>query len=181
MTAGGIHPPWIRASGLQRNQYCLIPPKKYRLTASATSSDGANEKTLFKTSAEGTLGKGRLIQEQTAGGTNVRIAGPEGETGVKFPAPALARSTIFSISPWRFPLAPEVTESVVAVDPAAERALLGSAGDFLAPLEKLLRRMPVTRALSDATSRVFSPPASAWTSWKKVPISWASSSSIGRR
>ena len=34
------------------------------------------------------------------------------------------------------PLSPEVTESVVAVDPVAERALLGSAGDFLAPLEK---------------------------------------------
>ena len=29
-----------------------------------------------------------------------------------------------------------MTESVVAVDPVAERALLGSAGDFLAPLEK---------------------------------------------
>ena len=33
-------------------------------------------------------------------------------------------------------MAPEVTESVVAVDPVSERALLGTAGDFLAPLEK---------------------------------------------
>ncbi|GAA3281117.1 FtsX-like permease family protein [Paenarthrobacter aurescens] len=111
-------------------------PKKYRLTASATSSDGVNQQTLFKTSAEGTLGKGRLIQEQTAGGSNVRIAGPEGETGIKFPAPALgSEHNLFNLTV-ALPLAPEVTESVVAVDPAAERALLGSAGDFLAPLEK---------------------------------------------
>ena len=33
-------------------------------------------------------------------------------------------------------MAPQVTESVVAVDPVSERALLGAAGDFLAPLEK---------------------------------------------
>ena len=33
-------------------------------------------------------------------------------------------------------MAPQVTESVVAVDPVSERALLGTAGDFLAPLEK---------------------------------------------
>ncbi|MFS2091020.1 FtsX-like permease family protein [Paenarthrobacter nicotinovorans] len=111
-------------------------PKKYRLTASATSSDGVKEQTLFKTSAEGTLGKGRLVQEQAAGGSNVRIAGPDGETGIKFPAPALgSEHNLFNLSV-ALPMAPEVTESVVAVDPASERALLGSAGDFLAPLEK---------------------------------------------
>ncbi|KQR06583.1 cell division protein FtsX [Arthrobacter sp. Leaf145] len=111
-------------------------PKKYRLTASATSSDGVKEQTLFKTSAEGTLGKGRLVQEQAAGGSNVRIAGPDGETGIKFPAPALgSEHNLFNLSV-ALPMAPEVTESVVAVDPSSERALLGSAGDFLAPLEK---------------------------------------------
>ena len=35
-------------------------------------------------------------------------------------------------------MAPQVTESVVAVDPVSERALLGTAGDFLALLEKAL-------------------------------------------
>lgn len=111
-------------------------PKNYRLTATAVSSDGVNEQTLFKTSAEGTLGKGRLVEEQTAGGKSIRIAGAEGETGIKFPAPAGgSEHNLFNLSV-ALPLAPEVTESVVAVDPSAERALLGSAGDFLAPLEK---------------------------------------------
>ncbi len=111
-------------------------PKKYRLTASAVSSDGASEQTLFKTTAEGSLGKAKLIEEQVAGGKNVRIAGPEGETGIKFPAPAGgSEHSLFNLSV-SLPMAPQVTESVVAVDPVAERALLGEAGDFLAPLEK---------------------------------------------
>ncbi len=111
-------------------------PKTYRLTASAVSSDGVNEQTLFKTSAEGSLGKGRVIEEQTPGGKSTRIAGPSGETGIKFPAPAGgSEHNLFNLSV-ALPLAPQVTESVVAVDPAAERALLGSAGDFLTPLEK---------------------------------------------
>lgn len=111
-------------------------PKKYRLTASAVSSDGHSDHTLFNTIAEGSLGKARLIEEQVTGGTNVRIARPEGETGIKFPAPAGgSEHTLFNLSV-SLPLAPQVTESVVAVDPAAERALLGPAGDFLAPLEK---------------------------------------------
>jgi hypothetical protein len=111
-------------------------PKKYRLTASAVSSDGTSDQTLFKTTAEGSLGKAKLIQEQVAGGKNVRIAGPAGETGIKFPAPAGgSEHTLFNLSV-SLPMAPQVTESVVAVDPVSERALLGSAGDFLAPLEK---------------------------------------------
>ncbi|MET1065185.1 MAG: FtsX-like permease family protein, partial [Arthrobacter sp.] len=111
-------------------------PKKYRLTATAVSSDGQSEQTLFKTTAEGSLGKAKLIEEQVAGGKNVRIAGPEGETGIKFPAPAGgSEHTLFNLSV-SLPLAPQVTESVVAVDPVSERALLGPAGDFLAPLEK---------------------------------------------
>ncbi|MBT2514029.1 ABC transporter permease [Arthrobacter sp. ISL-30] len=111
-------------------------PKNYRLTATAVSSDGVSERTLFKTSAEGSLGKGRFVEEQTLGGKSIRIAGPAGETGIKFPAPAGgSEHNLFNLSV-ALPLAPEVTESVVAVDPAAERALLGSAGDFLAPLEK---------------------------------------------
>ena len=110
--------------------------KKYRLTASAVSSDGVSEQTLFKSTAEGTLGKARLVEEQSAGGSSIRIAAPEDETGIKFPAPAGgSEHNLFNLSV-SLPLAPEVTESVVAVDPAAERALLGSAGDFLAPLEK---------------------------------------------
>jgi hypothetical protein len=110
--------------------------KKYRLTASAVSSDGVSEQTLFKSTAEGTLGKAKLVEEQAAGGSSIRIAAPEGETGIKFPAPAGgSEHNLFNLSV-SLPLAPEVTESVVAVDPAAERALLGSAGDFLAPLEK---------------------------------------------
>jgi len=110
--------------------------KKYRLTASAVSSDGNTEQTLFKTTAEGTLGKAKLVEEQVAGGKNIRIAGPAGETGIKFPAPAGgSEHTLFNLSV-SLPMAPQVTESVVAVDPVAERALLGSAGDFLAPLEK---------------------------------------------
>lgn len=111
-------------------------PKRYRLTASAVSSDGQTDQTLFKTMAEGSLGKARLIEETVAGGSNVRIAGPEGETGIKFPAPAGgSEHNLFNLSV-SLPLAPQVTESVVAVDPVSERALLGSAGDFLAPLEK---------------------------------------------
>ena len=111
-------------------------PKNYRLTASAVSSDGQSEHTLFKTMAEGSLGKAKVIEEQVAGGKNVRIAGPVGETGVKFPAPAGgSEHSLFNLSV-SLPLAPQVTESVVAVDPVAERALLGPAGDFLAPLEK---------------------------------------------
>ena len=110
--------------------------KKYRLTASAVSSDGKSEQTLFKTTAEGTLGKAKLVEEQVAGGKNVRIAGPAGETGIKFPAPAGgSEHNLFNLSV-SLPMAPQVTESVVAVDPVSERALLGSAGDFLAPLEK---------------------------------------------
>ncbi|MCX6498141.1 MAG: ABC transporter permease [Arthrobacter sp.] len=111
-------------------------PKKYRLTASAVSSDGSSEQTLFKTTAEGTLGKAKLVEEQVAGGKNVRIAGPAGETGIKFPAPAGgSEHNLFNLSV-SLPTAPQVTESVVAVDPVSERALLGGAGDFLAPLEK---------------------------------------------
>ncbi|WP_160665001.1 ABC transporter permease [Pseudarthrobacter sp. ATCC 49987] len=111
-------------------------PKKYRLTASAVSSDGQSDQTLFKTTAEGSLGKAKLIEEQVAGGKNVRIAGPAGETGIKFPAPAGgSEHNLFNLSV-SLPFAPQVTESVVAVDPVSERALLGSAGDFLAPLEK---------------------------------------------
>ncbi|GAP56216.1 hypothetical protein AHiyo6_27810 [Arthrobacter sp. Hiyo6] len=110
--------------------------KKYRLTASAVSSDGHSEQTLFKTTAEGSLGKAKLVQEQVAGGKNVRIAGPSGETGIKFPAPAGgSEHNLFNLSV-SLPLAPQVSESVVAVDPVSERALLGAAGDFLAPLEK---------------------------------------------
>ncbi|MEQ4517961.1 FtsX-like permease family protein [Pseudarthrobacter sp. B907] len=110
--------------------------KKYRLTASAVSSDGKSEQTLFKTTAEGSLGKAKLVEEQVAGGKNVRIAGPAGESGIKFPAPAGgSEHNLFNLSV-SLPMAPQVTESVVAVDPVAERALLGGAGDFLAPLEK---------------------------------------------
>jgi hypothetical protein len=111
-------------------------PKKYRLTASAVSSDGHSDQTLFKTMAEGSLGKAKLVEEQVAGGKNVRIAGPAGETGIKFPAPAGgSEHNLFNLSV-SLPMAPQVTESVVAVDPVSERALLGPAGDFLAPLEK---------------------------------------------
>ena len=111
-------------------------PKKYRLTASAVSSDGHTDQTLFKTTAEGSLGKAKLVEEQVAGGNNVRIQGPTGETGIKFPTPAGgSEHNLFNLSV-SLPMAPQVTESVVAVDPVSERALLGTAGDFLAPLEK---------------------------------------------
>ena len=111
-------------------------PKKYRLTASAVSSDGHSDQTLFKTTAEGSLGKAKLVQEQVAGGQNVRIEGPDGETGIKFPTPAGgSEHNLFNLSV-SLPMAPQVTESVVAVDPVSERALLGTAGDFLSPLEK---------------------------------------------
>lgn len=111
-------------------------PKKYRLTATAVSSDGVSQQTLFQTSGEGTLGKGQVIEQQTAGGKSIRIAGPAGETGIKFPAPAGgSEHNLFNLSV-ALPMAPQVTESVVAVDPTAERALLGPAGDFLAPLQK---------------------------------------------
>ena len=110
--------------------------KTYRLTASAVSSDGHSEQTLFKSMAEGSLGKARLVEEETPGGKNIRIAGPNDETGIKFPAPAGgSEHNLFNLSV-SLPLAPQVTESVVAVDPVSERALLGGAGDFLAPLEK---------------------------------------------
>ena len=80
--------------------------KKYRMTASAVSSDGQSEQTLFKSMAEGSLGKARLVEEQVAGGKNVRIAGPAGETGIKFPAPAGgSEHTLFNLSV-SLPLAP---------------------------------------------------------------------------
>ncbi|UKA52802.1 ABC transporter permease [Arthrobacter sp. FW305-BF8] len=111
-------------------------PKKYRLTASATSSDGSSQHTLFKSTAEGALGKGKLVEQQVEGGNSIQIAGPEGETGIKFPAPAGgSEHNLFNLTV-ALPMAPEVTESVVAVDPVSERALLGTSGDFLAPLEK---------------------------------------------
>ncbi|MEY9777449.1 ABC transporter permease [Arthrobacter sp. MW3 TE3886] len=111
-------------------------PKKYRLTASAVSSDGQADQTLFKTTAEGSLGKAKLVEEQVEGGKNVRIQGPDGETGIKFPTPAGgSEHNLFNLSV-SLPMAPQVTESVVAVDPVSERALLGTAGDFLSPLEK---------------------------------------------
>lgn len=111
-------------------------PKKYRLTASAVSSDGHSDQTLFKTTAEGSLGKAKLVEEQVEGGKNVRIQGPDGETGIKFPTPAGgSEHNLFNLSV-SLPMAPQVTESVVAVDPVSERALLGTAGDFLSPLEK---------------------------------------------
>ncbi|WP_018773528.1 ABC transporter permease [Arthrobacter sp. 131MFCol6.1] len=111
-------------------------PKKYRLTASAVSSDGQAGQTLFKTTAEGSLGKAKLVEEQVEGGKNVRIQGPDGETGIKFPTPAGgSEHNLFNLSV-SLPMAPQVTESVVAVDPVSERALLGTAGDFLSPLEK---------------------------------------------
>lgn len=111
-------------------------PKKYRLTASAVSSDGHSDQTLFKTTAEGSLGKAKLVEEQVDGGKNVRIQGPAGETGIKFPTPAGgSEHNLFNLSV-SLPMAPQVTESVVAVDPVSERALLGTAGDFLSPLEK---------------------------------------------
>lgn len=111
-------------------------PKKYRLTASAVSSDGHSDQTLFKTMAEGSLGKAQLVEEEVDGGKNVSIAGPKGETGIKFPAPAGgSEHNLFNLAV-SLPQAPQVTESVVAVDPVSERALLGTAGDFLAPLEK---------------------------------------------
>ncbi len=110
--------------------------KKYRLTASAVSSDGSSEQTLFETSAEGSVGKARIVETQTQGGTSIQIAPAEGETGIKFPAPAGGSvHNLFNLSV-SLPTAPEITESVVAVDPVAERALLGESGDFLAPLEK---------------------------------------------
>ncbi|MGG5171589.1 FtsX-like permease family protein [Pseudarthrobacter sp. J1738] len=111
-------------------------PTKYRITASATSGDGVSIKELFKTSAEGSLSKAKIVEENTAGGKSVRIEAAVGESGIKFPSPAGGSShNLFNLS-ISLPMAPEITESVVAVDPAAERALLGSAGDFLAPLEK---------------------------------------------
>jgi hypothetical protein len=110
--------------------------KKYRLTASAVSSDGQSEQTLFKTMAEGSVGKAKLVEEKALGGKSIRIAGPQGETGIKFPAPAGgSEHNLFNLSV-SLPLAPQVTESVVAVDPVSERALLGTSGDFLASLEK---------------------------------------------
>src|SRR6478736_2244076 len=48
-------------------------PKKYRLTASATSSDGSSQHTLFKSTAEGTLGKGKLVEQQVEGGNSIQI------------------------------------------------------------------------------------------------------------
>ncbi|MFK0071685.1 FtsX-like permease family protein [Arthrobacter woluwensis] len=116
----------------------VLPDKatKYRITASATSSDGVTERQLFSTVGEGTLGKAKVVQTTVAGGKSVQIQAPEGETGIKFPAPAgNSTHTLFNAN-IALPLAPEISESVVAVDPTAERALLGEAGAFLAPLEK---------------------------------------------
>ena len=62
-------------------------PKKYRLTASAVSSDGHSEQTLFKTTAEGSLGKAKLVEEQVAGGKSVRIARPGGRDRHQVPRP----------------------------------------------------------------------------------------------
>ena len=58
-------------------------------------------------------------------------------------------------------MAPEVTESVVAVDPVSERALLGTAGDFLAPLEKAPPADARNAERLAGTSKASSPRASA--------------------
>ncbi|MFJ3956969.1 FtsX-like permease family protein [Arthrobacter sp. NPDC090010] len=109
---------------------------KYRITATATSSDGKTERQLFSTTGEGTLGKAKITQTTVAGGKSVQIDAPSGETGIKFPSPAgTSAHTLFNVN-IPLPLAPEISESVVAVDPVSEHALLGDAGSFLDNLEK---------------------------------------------
>ena len=63
---------------------------------------------MFKTTAEGSLGKAKLVEEQVAGGKNVRIRARQGETGIKFPAPAGgSEHTLFDLSV-SLPQAPQV-------------------------------------------------------------------------
>ncbi|MFD1211251.1 FtsX-like permease family protein [Arthrobacter sp. GCM10027362] len=111
-------------------------PKRYRITAKAESSDGRNTTVLFENSAQGTLGQAKVVTEKVPGGTSVRTVAPEGETGIKFPDPAGGTfHGNFDVS-IALPTLPQISETVVAVDPVAEQALLGDAGSFLAPLAK---------------------------------------------
>ncbi len=156
-------------------------PKKYRVTASAVSSDGASEQTMFKSSSEGTLGKSRLVEEKSNGGTSVQIEKAAGETGIKFPSPAGDPSTRCSTSPSPFPW------------PRRSRnrwwllTLLRSARCSVTPVSSLPRskrhhlRTPGMLAPSDVTSRASSRRESPPRSSKKAQISWASNSSTGHR
>nr|WP_312856793.1 ABC transporter permease [Arthrobacter mobilis] len=111
-------------------------PKRYRITAKAETSDGKNTTVLFENSAQGTLGQGEVVTEKVPGGTSVRTVAPDGETGIKFPDPAGGTfHGNFDVS-IALPTLPQISETVVAVDPVAEQALLGEAGAFLAPLAK---------------------------------------------
>ncbi|MCG2622387.1 ABC transporter permease [Arthrobacter sp. I2-34] len=111
-------------------------PKRYRITAKAESSDGKNNTVLFENSAQGTLGQAKVVTEKVAGGTSVRTVAPEGETGIKFPDPAGGTFHGNFDATIALPVLPQISETVVAVDPIAEQALLGDAGSFLAPLAK---------------------------------------------
>ncbi|WP_262105155.1 ABC transporter permease [Arthrobacter sp. Marseille-P9274] len=109
-------------------------PKKYRITAKAVTSDGVEDTVLFETAAEGSLGQAKLQELDVPGGKSLRTVAPEGETGIKFPDPAGGSSHGDFDVTIALPMLPQISETVVAVDPAAEQALLGDAGGFLAPL-----------------------------------------------
>ena len=147
-------------------------PKKYRLTASAVSSNGSSEQTLFKTTAEGTLGKGKLVEEQVAGGKNVRIAGPAGETGV-VQASAGGSSTPSSTSPWRCPWRRRSPSPLSPSTPSPNAPCWAVPATSWHPWRRPRPPTPATPARSAATSRASSPAASPWTSSRKAPTSWA--------
>ena len=111
-------------------------PKNYRITAKAVTSNGVSDTVLFETAAEGSLGQAKLEELKVPGGTSLRTVAPEGETGIKFPDPAGGSAHGDFDLTVALPMLPQITETVVAVDPTAEQALLGEAGGFLAPLAK---------------------------------------------
>ncbi|MGW6175420.1 FtsX-like permease family protein [Arthrobacter sp. NPDC055138] len=108
----------------------------YRITAKAVSSDGLSDTVLFETAAEGSLGQAKVEELDVPGGTSLRTVAPKDETGIKFPDPAGGSMHGDFDTTIALPMLPQITETVVAVDPAAESALLGDAGGFLAPLKQ---------------------------------------------
>ncbi|WP_264668324.1 ABC transporter permease [Arthrobacter sp. VKM Ac-2550] len=132
-------------------------PKNYRITAKAVTSNGVSDTVLFETAAEGSLGQAQLEELKVPGGTSLRTVAPEGETGIKFPDPAGGSAHGDFDLTIALPMLPQITETVVAVDPAAEQALLGEAGGFLAPLAKAPASGRSAMELGDKFSQQMTP------------------------
>ena len=73
-----------------------VPPDGQRQRASG----GTSQHTLFKSTAEGTLGKGKLVEQQVEGGNSIQIAGPDGRDrgSTSRPRPGGSEHNLFNLS-----------------------------------------------------------------------------------